>query len=344
MKTIARFSLIACVLLMISATAHAQSCGCESCSAGFEDCCDAPGLNLFEEGVCDSGACADPCGPKWTTSAWGLFLDRDAPSGGIPLVSQNAGSTLLTTDDLEPSTGSGFGVSLGFARTKGSRFEFTFLNSDWDLSNGLAGNGNLNSVLGTVDYTLADRIDISYDSEIQSFELNHWVDTNANFSWMFGARYFSLDESFRLTGTDGNFVSNYDIDTQNDMFGGQLGASIEETIVAGFLRGHVTGKVGIFGNEASSDSMLRDVNNTVEFRSSSVSNTDAAFLGDVDAGITACVSEMFQVRAGYQMLWLNDVALAPEQFQGNAASPEQPINSSGKLFMSGAYIGAMISW
>jgi len=90
--------------------------------------------------------------------------------------------------------------------------------------------------------------------------------------------------------------------------------------------------------------VLRDQNNTVVLANYRNSETDASFVGEIDANVTYRLFHGLALRAGYQLLWLENVALALEQTQNNVAAFPAPINASGSLFAYGAYVGVESNW
>ena len=106
----------------------------------------------------------------------------------------------------------------------------------------------------------------------------------------------------------------------------------------------VWGKAGIYGNDARHQSILRDVNNTVTTRNYSDDHDAAAFLGEIDTRLSLRLTSSAFVRIGYDLLWIEQLALAPEQFQQDAATPDASTRTDGGVFLRGAYAGFRFAW
>ena len=100
----------------------------------------------------------------------------------------------------------------------------------------------------------------------------------------------------------------------------------------------VGGKAGICGNDARHQSILRDVNNTVTTRNYS-DDHDV-----VDTRLSPRLTSSAFVRIGYDLLWIERLALAPEQFQQDAATPDASTRTDGGVFLRGAYAGLRFAW
>jgi hypothetical protein len=209
---------------------------------------------------------------------------------------------------------------------------------------------------------------ISYKSTFDSYEANlrrRWMAPNSRYqgSWLIGARYFQLDEQFKyLTQSDVNnnlpaprSQAIFNTGVNNALTGLQIGGDIWTCILPG-LRVGGEGKVGVFGN-------YMNVNNAI----GSTSLSDAgqptfhdgkkgggvAFIGQAEAMATYRLNYQWTLKAGYQVLYVDGVALATENFNTLPPAVFSPppgvnrtpfINSSGSLFYHGYTVGAEFMW
>jgi hypothetical protein len=69
------------------------------------------------------------------------------------------------------------------------------------------------------------------------------------------------------------------------------------------------------------------------------------FVGDLTMSAIYRINRVWGIRAGYSLLWLDGLALAPDQFDftTNANSGTQLVNSSG-IFYHGANLGLEARW
>ena len=131
---------------------------------------------------------------------------------------------------------------------------------------------------------------------------------------------------------------DYDVATRNSLTGGQIGGDLWVCIVPGFKFG-VEAKGGVFGNLAkqhtniAADSLSTPI---VE----EVSTTKAAFALEVGVMFIYKINQNFTLRGGYQSVFVDGVALAPENFN---ASPGRLVRFLGGHGRSPAGLGGRVS-
>ena len=176
---------------------------------------------------------------------------------------------------------------------------------------------------------------IAYSSSIDSFELHlrkRWIAPNCRVqgSWLAGVRYLYLLEDFRYltVGADDPATGfpvgdmTYDVRTKNSVTGFQLGGDLWTSIVPGIsLGGELKG--GIYGNYAQQGTHIVATDTDPVFvRDASVGDTgsDAAFVGQGNIMLVYRTSPNWAIRTGYTFLYVDGVALAPENF-----TPDPPL-------------------
>ena len=221
---------------------------------------------------------------------------------------------------------------------------------------------------------------IDYSSDFNSAEMNlrkRWVTPKCrlHYSFLLGVRYVCVAEDFRhhtnvlahddpFTGdpladpADPLFNNPYErgpaslsyvIDTQNDLVGFQIGSDVFACVFPGLMLG-ADAKAGIYGNHTQQDTLIKYTGGEVWERRSDE---------DVSAVLEAnlqCVWRMGRhvtLRTGYTVMHIQNVALAPEQFDGTPPDvlfPDSrinrapPINSHGKLSYFGYLSGIEWTW
>lgn len=229
-----------------------------------------------------------------------------------------------------------------------SSFELTYfgLNS-WRANAGVSGPGTLsiNGPLANVsqDYIFASQIDIDYSSTFNNAEANY-KQTIEGLTLLAGFRYFNLDEQFILSSTRPGFgTSDYKIRATNNLIGGQIGAGFTQTW--GRFTAEALAKGGVFGNLAHQDTEIRDFNNTFLRRSTNVGTTATAVMCEAVASVSYQVFDWLVVRAGYRFIWLNNIALAPDQLDfTNLPQSSNFVDANNHLFLQGASAGAEVRW
>ncbi len=213
-------------------------------------------------------------------------------------------------------------------------------------------------------YNFATTHQIVRRNDFHNFELNFLKNAGCacgflckclNIELLAGVRYFRFDESFRYSAFSNDPAYpeefRYDLDVENDLVGFQLGARTEHCI-SKKLRFNTGTKFGIYNNNISARQSIQDnfgnyayVNSGPftgrDFTVSSDKN-DVAFLGEFDFGASYQISCRTRLTAGYRVLAVSGVALAPGQIPFNFSDSRDTgrIRSNHSLILHGAYFGA----
>ncbi len=273
------------------------------------------------------------------------FEDIVTPSAGAPLYAN--------FDDLHQPYHSGFKVSVG-AFTENASIEATgfYLPQRTDEANfGLLGQQFLfffNAPLGFEGdlglWNNADLVILGLETTLGNVEVNCRKAVRCGkhcFEMLAGARYVDLQERLTLTTDDDIFLLGvsdpasraiYETRTHNRMFGGQLGAAfrcpIMDTVIFSWeLKG------AWFYNDADVDVTL--VRGDFLLGQAGGSN-HKEFAHAYEQGLWIDVmARHLRVRAGYQFLWLLNVAEAVEQIDFNLANPNGRGHTNGAIFYHG---------
>ena len=128
----------------------------------------------------------------------------------------------------------------------------------------------------------------------------------------------------------------------NRLYGFQLGADRSLWDNGNGLHFDGLAKVGVYGNDA--DVVSQGLNG-----SGSNSDTDAAFIGELGLNAKYDVTQRLSVSTGYQLLFLDGVALAANQVPNsgnmNGGANNVPVNvSSASLLYHGLRTGLEYRW
>ncbi len=266
--------------------------------------------------------------PAYTISATALILHRsDAKS--VPLVS-GAGGTLLGAGGLNPgfAVGPRFDLTMHFA--SGYNFGFVFYGLEgWHAQQQLSsGPGGLQ-----VPAFGGDRfshINAAYNSRLFNEEINSSHSLWGPVNILSGFRALELNENLNIAGSGLTTNGSGNIKTRNWLLGLQLG--LESLLVE---RGPISltayTKGGIFINPAR---VTTNQTGDVTLPSGSNNGAHEAFVGDVGLNLNYRIRGDWTATIGYQALWIDRVALAPNQL---ATLPK--VNFSGDVFLSGLQLG-----
>lgn len=363
--------------------------GCDMCSQGHGHHIDSHG----EGGLLgDVLGCVAPypdggCGAvRWFDFSFDVMaLRRDSGVRNTDLTSLGiSGPIVLSTDDFDfDDSEGGFRFTGQLQTGPGSSLEFTYYGLFYYedelvvTRTGPTATDGLFSVfsqfgnvpLGGFDET--DNADINvarYDSTFDNYEINfrqRWMAPNCRYqgSWLVGVRFFELDENFFLftssvagSGDPLNpAAATFNTRTTNALTGIQIGGDVWVCLLPGLRLGAEV-KGGVFGNHANADSNIQvntqplGINNPFEEQAE---NNDIAFVGNADLLVTYRVNQQWTLRGGYHFLYVDGVALAPENF--NTVPPaiffpppgvnrEAFINDNGNVFYHGFFAGAEFMW
>ena len=212
----------------------------------------------------------------------------------------------------------------------------------------------------------AQTMSVNYDSRFTSFEVNYrvkermrrdrmvltpsgqWVRTANNGvtkQYLAGLRYFDLEDvlDWRATNiaTFGGEDGTYRVDTSNDMFGFQIGCDILLEHDRWNLQ--IGGKGGPFVNDAKANSDMT-IANDITNSSFTKNNREStlAFIGEFQLIARYHLRPNVSLRAGWQMMYITSVALAPNQIDFSPDEGRFPY--TGDPFYNGGIFGVETYW
>lgn len=332
---------------------------------GFDSYLD---MNGCEE-VCRGGIIAHRP-PSWYASADFVPMTYD-PNGTIELARLGTtGPTVLTTNDLKPEFDSGARILVG--RTLGNCYqvEASYLGIySWEHDITVADStANAGGGLGTLSTAFSDfadpaiagldlnsRATVSDFNTFQSAEVNirTWLNMPPgpfDVQILAGARYMKSFEDFRFSTIadvplPGGAQNSAIVQTQNDMYGVQLGIDMKFLINARLYVDFET-KGGILDNNASQTTSYTNIDDvgTVAVFDTAAARSRTAWFGDILLTANMQVAANWSVRLGYQAIFVNGLALGPQNFQTNNSllrtGPGQ-LDDTGEVIYHGPVLGVM---
>jgi hypothetical protein len=182
---------------------------------------------------------------------------------------------------------------------------------------------------------------------IQSAELN-WRrrECCCPITWLAGFRWVQWDQSLALESVPSavGSVQRIDADTDNDLYGGQIGADLNLWNAGGRLTVNGISKAGVFYNDA--DQRTAGIDAIGAAWGPAIGNADrVAFFGEVGAYATLAVTRWLAWRTGYSCFWLGGVAVPANQLAFvDPTVATAPINTSGSVFLHGVSTGLEARW
>lgn len=181
------------------------------------------------------------------------------------------------------------------------------------------------------EFALADDTSdvLRFDSQLFSAEVNLRHNTRDWLSLFTGFRYVEFDEELDFGVQLDTVPAVYHFDANNFLYGWQIGADAGLLSLGERFRLMSIIKAGIYGNHADWEQRIV---------AAGIPMTDGnefghtAFVGQIDLLGTLRITEHCALRGGYQVMWLEGVALAMESL---VAPPE----ATGDVFFHGATAG-----
>ncbi len=359
-----RFKLASSVAIPVSAPpapapSQRQSTA-PSITKSLDDCFDG----------CCCFFCADPC-PCVYGQVDALFLQRVPRFSDQPIVvDPNTGTTFMSTSDLNFNFDPGLQATVGMRLRGGRALEFSYFGLFEGNASAVAVSPDPaallifpNNLVGNV-FVDMDRTQLNYSSLLHSFAVNLLCccgccdegccecgcgDVNCrSITWFAGFRYLDLGEELNITAqrivAGAVEEGTYNIRTDNHLYGGQLGARLRRT--QGRFGWEATGTAGIFANDAQQTQTVTDFPVFPIRPTVTSSGGGVAFVGGINLTGLYGLNEVWNLRAGYTGLWIEGLALAPDQLDFNfAVAPSGNIlHNGGGMFLHGVNLGVEARW
>ncbi len=256
----------------------------------------------------------------------------------------------------------------------GSNLEFTFLGLLDHVSSETARSGlnDLNSVFSNFgiedplqNFDNAYMHQVRHLSSLDSFEFNYrrrWIGPTCTIqgSWLAGVRYAQVRQQVRFrseadlfdppSGDTGQGTGRYHLLAGNYMTGFQLGGDAWICILPGLSIGF-DGKAGIYGNNSNQKTTMESNDTLTGFRglvNERETGDQLSFLGEANVMASYRLNHQFTIRGGYQLLFIEGVATALDNFNEKnptVGPPRTPfLNNSSNLLYHGFSIGAEWMW
>ena len=302
-------------------------------------CCD--GVDCGEDVSLDLGC---GCPSLWTVRAGALIMKRERPNAGVLAVSDPGNSPISNTADFGFDWAGGPDVSVIRQSASGNAWELRYFGIlDAEATRDYGDPGDF-SIL-PFSFNTSNSLVANYATTLHSTELNWLHPVSQRITWLAGFRWIELnDHLIYNVGYPSPTRIELNYNMHNHLYGAQTGADLALWDRGGPLTVNGIVKAGIYGNSADSDiysfNQDGDVISDGDARSS-----HAPFVGDLSFVATYQVTRRFALRGGYQLLWLDGVALASNTaLLGEQQISNDVIDTDGSLFYNGALLGGEFTW
>ena len=252
--------------------------------------------------------------PRWFAGASGLVMTRTLPGGAV---STGPGGLVFDTSDASASWPGG--VDLRIGRWFGARQQNAVELIYWGVYN----IGSTTAQTAGADAGTLQRSDLVNDVEI------NWLyslgerpeflsrDRRVNLMWLAGFRYFQLQDVLTLDAQTP--VTDLEVATNNNLYGGQVGAKFDWAFAPRW-RFSAVPKFLFAGNS---------ITNTSTLDGDGVYSTLGVFswLGSVDTLVAWDVTDRWSLWMGYRVVGVGNISQADQQWP--TAIPPAPADLSG---------------
>lgn len=311
-----------------------------------------------------------------------LFWTQDSQLEGQPLiVDANTGQTFLSTFELDSNFAPGLRATVGMRLCCGWALEFSYLGLYPGSESAAVVEPDPNAFL-TLPGNLFGNAFVDFDSALVTLTTGlQGVEANMPFGpgccdscccgdgigcdcgdpcccgdkvgresiqWFAGLRYINLHERLDIATqrmiAGGVEEGVYNVRTTNNLYGVQVGA--RERHEPNRFGCEATCKIGIFVNDAKQEQTVTDfpdfpLRPTVSARSGGL-----AVVGETNLTALYRLTNVWNLRAGYSVIWIEGVALAIDQLDFNFATAPSgdQLHNDGGLLLQGINIGLEAGW
>jgi len=305
----------------------------------------------------------------WYGRAEAVFLFRESLDASSPLAINENGEEApfeaLGSGDLDADIAPGMRLMVGYQLNRAISLELTYmgLHSYNMRGSAISPDGDLSAAYGLDDDSESWGDTLAVESFANAYSIRAMMEShlhNAEFNLRHqvskmgtvvptlsaGLRYINVDETFELVGIDEYDDlpvqwGRYKVSADNNMIGLQMGLELTHVFTE-WASVSVMGKAGLLANIASGDTRIYASADDLVF-SADDDELGLSLVTEAGAYATFRPHKNFDIRIGYNALFLSGVALGSEQF---GAALEQigdvnkmNLNRNGNLLFHGPSFG-----
>jgi hypothetical protein len=253
--------------------------------------------------------------PSIYASVGVLTMQRSRPSGGTTVANNPGGASYRTARDFDFGWNSGIDATVGFRFWRTEALEVRFMNFETRASDSFITPG---AFIGA-GFTGPSGTSFAGNAEtkMQSWEVNWRHRMSDQFTVLAGVRHINLNDMmfYKINGN----VATGRYDYKNELLGAQIGAEWAILPVANPFQVNVFGKFGLYNVRTEGGIYEYQGNNFIG--SFTASERDHVYGAEAGVTLGYRLSDTVMLRAGYQVMWLNDLGLAGEAASASLLNP-----------------------
>ena len=312
--------------------------------------------------------------PRWFAGASGLLMTRTLPAGAATM--QPLGGTQLTTADAGADWPGGIDLHVGrwFGMRQQHAVEFIY----WGVYD-LGGSARVTSSAAAIEaipqapgVTVAGQPAAAFLTGLTAQQVNrsdvindieiNWVyslwdrpeflprERAVNLMWLAGFRFFEVYDALTLQNGTGDPLLgglDFDVATNNNIFGGQVGAKFDWRFMPR-VRLNIVPKFMIGGNAITSTSALQQADGAYGSFVDGGGPTKVhatlgvfSWLGSVDTGVAWDVTDRWSLWMGYRVVGVGNIAQADMQWPTSidSAASLSGIAAGSSTIVHGGFAG-----
>jgi len=299
----------------------------------------------------------------WEWEGGARIMDREGSQLNLGLVTDALTNQILFNSNQATDLETSIGFDLRFVRKNcyGLEWELESNYNNWDSLSNITSNNGLaspfftpitNAILTAVPTATNiqfNSLNYNYESDLFNIELNAKKAIAPGHTLLAGPRFMYLEDNLTV-GINGSFANGAvtvpfnqttRITTENPLFGFQVGHNLHLPITRDI---YITSfiKVGVFGNTARSEVFQT---NSLQAGTTTFRNrrSQGSFIGETGGKINMDIFPgILSFYAGYEAMWLDNVALGPPQLLGSVNGTFTTVQMTGTPFIHGLVVGGTI--
>jgi hypothetical protein len=275
-------------------------------------------------------------------SAGTVILHRDRPDAGAITASNPGLAPFHSGNDFDFGWNAGPDITLGRRLANGDSIEGRFFDDDGaeaTLSFRTPGAFIGPGFFGPNNTLITAR----YLTQLYSSELNYRHPLTDRIDFLTGFRWIELSDDLRYNIASGAGFDEFRYN--NHLYGAQIGADWALTNRCSRLKIGAVGKAGLYGNVTDGGTYLFQPSNPPSIKFTG-DDTTTAFVGELNFSAAYWFTNHIAIRGGYQLLWLDNLALSADAAARSITNPVLLTNveNDGHLFYNGATAGIDFVW
>lgn len=255
-------------------------------------------------------------GAEWKIGADWLY-QKPYPVDEVLIYDDTTDEEILGLEDIEYPLATGIRGYVTY-QTPCWKLNLGYMTNRWKKGKEITGSGNLDAIVGSVDYFQASDILTTQSSHLNSYEINIMHQFDRYLCGSIGFNMVEIKERFAMETLTPGAASTYVITTRNKLYGAQLGFLLGIPLVE-YIDLQFIGKGGAYWNDAGERVSFTDDNNTtlVDFGEN---HGHIAYAAEANVGLVLRPFEWVSFHGGYVFNYYSHIAFASKQFQNDVTN------------------------